>query len=361
MVMSSPWRPYRAQADAGEGRQQHGEVEFLLALRAVDGLVVDAVLVDLADVGAGDPVDAALGEQRFGEQAARHYIAAAPQVHAAHAEVAELVLVGDPGDLRLVPDAAGAQLEFEIDDVLEGRALAGARSVADTDQEPLPLAAAHPLDGLVERGRSLERVLGGAYRQAVAARAEPFGLVEAQPRSGGVDQEVVRNLLRQPCGRLDGHERHRAGRVALGVDLAGRGLLELDPVALVDRRERERHLAGAHQPDPHPDIGRDPVVGLVRRYHGHRVIAAQPLPGERSGGVAGYTGPEDHDTAHREPPVRVLIPPASGCDSAGSRDHRPAGEGLRASFFKPRGSSPGTPDADTLGASIPVGVLVRAG
>jgi hypothetical protein len=78
-----------------------------------------AFLVHPAHVCAGDPVDTALGEQGLGEQVAGHDVAAALQVHAAHAEVAQLVLVGDPDDLRLVAHLAGSQLEFEVGDVLE--------------------------------------------------------------------------------------------------------------------------------------------------------------------------------------------------------------------------------------------------
>jgi hypothetical protein len=42
---------------------------------------------------------------------------------------------------------ARAQFELEVDDVLEGGTLAGAAAVAGADQETLPLAAAHALDG----------------------------------------------------------------------------------------------------------------------------------------------------------------------------------------------------------------------
>ena len=113
-------------------------------------------------------------------------------MHAAHAEVAELVLVGDPGDLGAVAHAAVAQLELEVDDVLERGALARAGAMADADQEAALLPAAHPLDLLIERRRGLRRVLRQADRQAVAAVGpEPLGLVEAQRRPGRVDQEVV--------------------------------------------------------------------------------------------------------------------------------------------------------------------------
>ena len=310
--MSPPVAVVGAQPDAGKWRQQHGEVELLLALRPVQGLVPDPVLVHLLHVGAGDPVDAALGEQRLGEQAARHDVAAALELHAAHAEVAELVLVRDPDDLRLVPHLARPQLELEVHRVFERGSLTGAGAVADADQEALPLAAPHPLHRLVERGGGRDGVLGRAHGQAVVLRAESLGLVEAEPWPGGVDQEVVRNLLRATGHRLGDDIGRPAGGVALGVNLAGPGLLELDAVTLVDGRERERHLARSHQADADPDVGRDPVVGLIRRDHRHGVARAQPLPGEGGRGVPGDSRAENHHPAHRRPPIRVLILEESG-------------------------------------------------
>ena len=60
----------RTQADARERRQQHREVEPLLTLGAIEGLIEDTVRFDLLNVSAGDPVDPALGEQRRVEDAA---------------------------------------------------------------------------------------------------------------------------------------------------------------------------------------------------------------------------------------------------------------------------------------------------
>ena len=148
------------QADARERRQQHREVELLLALVAVQRLVENAVGLDLMDVRARDPVDSALGEQRRVEDAAGRDVPRALEVHAAHAEVAELVLVRDPRDLGAVAHAAIAQLELEVDDVLEGRALARAGPVTDTDQEAPPLTSAHPLDLLGERSAACAACCG---------------------------------------------------------------------------------------------------------------------------------------------------------------------------------------------------------
>ena len=266
------------QADAGERRQQHREVELLLALASVERLVEDTVGLDLLNVGAGDPVDPALGEQRGVEDAARRDVAAALQVHAAHAEVAELVLVRDPGDLGFVAHAAVAQLELEVDDVLERRALAGAGAVADADQEAPALALAHPLDLLGQRRRGLRRVPREADREAVPAiGAEALGLVEAQRRPGRVDQEVVRHPGDRAVGRLRRDVRGRVVAVALRMDLPRGGQHELDPGAFVDRGQGEGHLRRLHQPDADPDVRGHPVVVRPRRDHRHRVAAPSQL------------------------------------------------------------------------------------
>ena len=285
---------------------------------------MDTVLFHRLDVGPGDPVDAALGEQRLGEQVAGHDVAAPLQVHPAHAEVAELVLVGDPDDLRLVPHLAGPQLELQIDRILEGRALAGAGAVPDADQEALPLTAAHPCHRLIQSGGRGNGMLRGAYRQAVAVRAESLGPVEPQPRAGGVDQIVVRHRPGAARYPLDRHVRARVAPVPFGMDRARPGLDELDAVPLVDRRQGERHLAWLHQADTDPDVGRYPVVSVARGNHGDGVVPAQPLPGERRRGVPGDARTEDDDAAHRRSPISCFIPAASCLVGGGVRDQQPA-------------------------------------
>ena len=138
-------------------------------------------------MGAGDPVDPALGEQRRVEDARRGDIARALEVHAAHPEVTELILVRDPGDLRLVADAAVSQLEFEVDDVFERCSLARAGPVADADEELSLLAAAHPLHLFVQppaawaawSGRQTDRLLPSGPRPGVLSNrsAGPVALI----------------------------------------------------------------------------------------------------------------------------------------------------------------------------------------
>src|SRR5450755_945241 len=146
-----------------------------------------------------------------------------------------------------------------------------------------------------------------AHRPAVAVRAEPFGLVKTQPRPGGVDQEVVRYLLTGSRGGLDDDVGPRARGVAFGVNLPGPGLPELDAVVLVDRRERERHLARSHPAHAHPDVGRDPVVSLVRRDDRHGVVLAEPFPCIGRGSMPGDARAEYHHAAHRRLPIAVRM------------------------------------------------------
>jgi hypothetical protein len=102
---------------------------------------------------------------------------------------------------------------------------------------------------------------GQAHRQAVTAvGAQTLGLVKAQRRAGGVDQEVIGDPRLAAGVEIDRHIWGLGADIALGMDRAGGPLDELDPRALIHRRERERDPLGLHQPHPDPDVGRHPVV-----------------------------------------------------------------------------------------------------
>jgi hypothetical protein len=103
-------------------------------------------------------------KERLREDLAGRDVAAALQVKPAHAEVAEFVFVREPPDVGAVAHAARPQLELQVDDVLEGRALARAPAVPGADKEAQPLAPPHPLDGRVEVLRGLHGVGVGADR-----------------------------------------------------------------------------------------------------------------------------------------------------------------------------------------------------
>ena len=193
--MSSPVRSKACSVGAAERRQQHREVERQALVRAVEGLVEELALLDPLDVGAEDRADAALTEQRLGPGLAGGQEAALAEDHAADAEVAELVLVGQVDDLGQVAHPGRAELVLDVEGVLECCSLAGAGAVAHADDQPLRLAGAEPVDDLVERGRGLDGVTGGADRPGVAVRSEAGCGLEVELGAGRVDQVVVADQL----------------------------------------------------------------------------------------------------------------------------------------------------------------------
>ena len=117
------------------------------------------------------------------------------QVQTAHAEVAQFVLVREPPDVGAIANTPPAQLELQVHDVLERRAFAGAGAVTGADEEACALAPRHPFDQLVQSSGRFGRVGFRAHRQAVALGPETRRGAEVELRTGGVDQEVVPNLL----------------------------------------------------------------------------------------------------------------------------------------------------------------------
>jgi hypothetical protein len=223
-------------------------------------------------------------------------------VHAAHAEVAEFVFVGDPLDVGPVAHAARPQFELEVDRIFEGRAFAGAGAVAGADEKALPFAAPHPLDAGIEGAGGLGGMRVGAHRETVAAWAKARRGAEVQFRAGGIDEEVVADLLALafmagPRGFDDDVGRRVVG-APFRMERHGLGLLELDAMPLVDRRQREHHLGRTHQPHADPDVRRDPVVGRLGRHDHHVVAAAQPLAQEGGRGVSRNSGAEHDDSGH---------------------------------------------------------------
>ena len=133
-----------------------------------------------------------------------------------------------------------------------------------------------------------------------ALRSEALGLVEAQRRSGRIDQEVVRDLRARAVGGLRGDVRSRVVAVAVRVDLPRGSLHELDPRPFVDRRQRERDLCRLHQPNPDPDVGRHPVVIRPGGDHSDGVVATEPAARERRRGMSGDAGSEHDNPAHND-------------------------------------------------------------
>ncbi len=159
---------------------------------------------------------------------------------------------------------ARAQLELEVHDVLEGRPLTGARTVTCPDQEPLAFALAHAFDRHGQGARGVRGVGLGADRKGVAVGTQPRRGAEIELRAGGVDKVIVvlaTGVARVTAGGLVSHVRPRVADIPLRVDRRRAPLPEADARALIDRRQREHHVRGLHQPDADPDVRGDPVVG----------------------------------------------------------------------------------------------------
>ena len=236
------------EADSLEGRQQHGHIEALLPLLPVQEFHRKPASLDALDMGLADPSDPPLGEQGFGEDIAGSHVAVLPDVDAAHTEIAELVFIGQVGDVGLVAHPAGPQFELEVHQVLEGRSLAGAGAMPRTDQEPLPVPLLHAGHRLVQGLRSLQRMRRRAYGQAVALGAEPRRGLEGQLGSGGIDQVVVRDAEPFPRVALHGGFRFDKGRgifrLPFGVEDRRLRQVKGDVLAGIDGLKREHDLAG---------------------------------------------------------------------------------------------------------------------
>jgi len=180
--------------------------------------------------------------------------------------------------------------------------------------------------GLARPGDRVGQGESNAGREQVQVRR---GLV--QLGAGGVDQEVVADLLARPRGsllcRLADHVGPRIAFPALRVQLEGAGLVELDAVAGIDRRERDRDLTRGHQAHADPDVRRHPVVVRQRGHQDCLVFRAQhlrakaaavcpemPTPSTRtrlmpsSAQVPGDELPVDEPVEHRCDVVRAAVP-----------------------------------------------------
>ena len=300
------------EINAAERRQQHGEVEEQRVRRTIHLLVVDDALLDARDVGPGDRADPTLSEERLGPQLGRRLESPLGEGQPADAEVPELVLVGQVDDVGQVTDTGLAHLVLHVERVLEGRSLAGTGPVPHPDDEDLAFTILHPLDRSLEGRRRVDCMARGAHRVGVAVGSESGSGTEVELRAGRVDQVVVVQLAvfagtgRVGIGDLD------VGPwppwPALRVDRRRQRLMELDPLALVDRSELEGHLVGLHLAHPDPDVRRNPVPVGVRSDH-HDLVGAREHPGEMEcGRMAGDASAQDDDSCHVRPPSVSLTP-----------------------------------------------------
>jgi hypothetical protein len=205
-----------------------------------------------------------LDHQRFGKGLAVGDVAAALDMHAAHAEVAQLVFVADPDDARHVAHAGLAQNMIHVVDIFERGALAGAHAVARADDDGFAFAGFQGVDDVLEFCIGFQRVTCGAhgYRMAVF-RTQPGGRAKIQFRPGGIHQVIVSDFfLHTGLARtrvFDGHERGRNFGIAFRIDRQCLGLAKIHPGLAVYLGQVEGDFFLFHLPDTHPDIGGYPV------------------------------------------------------------------------------------------------------
>ena len=83
--------------------------------------------------------------------------------HSAHPKVAEFGFVGEVVDIRHVAHSRFAQFVFDVEDVFEGCALTGTRTVTRSNHQALAFSFAHQLDALFEFLGRVVGVLVGAH------------------------------------------------------------------------------------------------------------------------------------------------------------------------------------------------------
>ena len=303
------------EADSAEGRDQHGEVEALLTGTAVDQFVFEFALFDFADVGVHLPVDPPLGEEGFTQQFGAHDVPHGPQLHSIHAEVAQVGFVGDPFDLHIVPYSGLSGFVLDVEDVFEGGSLAGTGAVAGADDDLLFFTPAGFVQDIFELLLGVDGVVGGADADGVLADLTPLAQAgsgtEVEFGTRGVDQVVIAEFfaltLLALSGVLDGDERSVALLPTFGMDGERLGLAVVDAGFGVDRCQGENDLFLGHLPDPHPDVGGDPVPQRVGGDDHHFVLAAQPLGEESGGGVPGHSSSHYYDSCHICPFARIYF------------------------------------------------------
>ena len=132
-----------------------------------------------------------------------------------------------------------------------------------------------------------EGVLEVADRLRVpVVRSEAGDLFEREPRAGADEQPVVGELLA-------GGRRHG---VRSRVDLLGRLVDEPDPLAGVDRRERERHVLRLAAAERQPDQRRDEREVRARIEHHDLVTITHLLLQLEGRGQPREARSDDHDT-----------------------------------------------------------------
>jgi len=226
-------------------------------VRAVELVVVDDPLVDAGHRSTGDRLDAAFAVQGLGPQLAGGAEAVLFELHPSHAEVAQLVLVGEAGQLDLVAHPRRTQLVVHVEGVLKRGTLARAGPVAHADDDPLGLAGLAGFSDLAQLG--VRRVRGGAHGHVVSGvQAKTRGRAVVQFGARRVDDVVVAEflgpacLLRRRVLDLDGSS--AVVGIALGPQGERLGLNETNVLLGIDGGERKDHIVRGHLANAHPNI-----------------------------------------------------------------------------------------------------------
>ena len=257
--------------------------------------------------------DAVLLEDRGDELLAGEQTALAAHGEAAHAEVAQRLLVGEPEQVGLVADPATHQVLVDVGDVLERGALTGGAGMAGADHEAAPLTLLEARD-LFEIGVArLDRMRRRTDGLAVArVRPQPGCAPEVELGPGGDDEVVVVDQLLAAPVALDHHDalvHTHLGRLAVHethVEPAIHGL------------KRELGLLHRHTPDAHPDPRRHVREVSEPVDHGDLVLGPEPVAEIERGGLAREPRADDRHLRHAESSSRR---DASGHPDAGILSH----------------------------------------
>ena len=112
---------------------------------------------------------------------------------AIHAEVAQLIFIGQENDLGFVPYAMLPQFEFQVHHILERCSLARTHAVAGSDHKAAAFSLFHSIDQREERFGRFYSVIRRADRYGVFARPQPFRSSKVQFGTSRIDQIVIGN------------------------------------------------------------------------------------------------------------------------------------------------------------------------
>ena len=186
------------------------------------------------------------------------------------------------GDERHGRDVVEARLLDPVADV-EQKLVGGAeaRAALRGADHHGPRVLEEPLPGIARQQRVLE--VADRLRVAVV-RPEPGTFSNA--RRGPVPMNSLSKVSCSPAAVRDG--------VPVEIDLGRRLVDEADPLAGVERREREGDVLGVADPERKPDQRRDEREVRTRVEHHDLVPIGHPLSQLQGGGHPRETRTQDH-------------------------------------------------------------------